>query len=162
MPPVLQRNTIAQRAANYRRIYVCDRREEQIGLTAGLWKVEMCVPETRRRDIIESGERKQRFKGESTVRIVDADIAALSNAAKRGRVRSPETQQLIDTIDSMSQGTAKAILLEPGQTGQKVRSRLAYAARIAGKRLQIVIQEDRVLFALSQRRARRQRRKAGS
>ena len=96
------------------------------------------------------------------MRIVDADIATLDNAAKRGRVRSPETQQLVDTIDSMTQGTAKAILLEPGQTGQKIRSRLAYAARIAGKRLQIVIQEDRVLFALSRRLARRRRKQADS
>ena len=96
------------------------------------------------------------------MRIVDAGIEALENAARRGRVRSPETQQLVDTIDSLTRGTAKAILLEPGQTAQKVRSRLAYAARIAGKRLQIVVQEDRVLFALSRRRARRRRRSAGA
>ena len=96
------------------------------------------------------------------MRIVDADIATLNNAAKRGRVRSPETQQLVDAIDSMTQGTAKAILLEPGQTGQKIRSRLAYAARIAGKRLQIVVQEERVLFALSTRRVRRRRGQADS
>jgi len=114
------------------------------------------------RAIIEFGEQQDRFRGEMIVRIVDADIDALKNAARRGRVRSPETQQLVDTIDSMTEGTAKAILLEPGQTGQKVRSRLAYAARIAGKRLQIVVQEDRVLFALSSRRARRRRRKAGN
>ena len=60
----------------------------------------------------------------------------------------------------MTQGMAKAILLEAGQTGQKIRSRLTYAARIAGKRLQIVVQEDRVLFALSRRRIRRRRGKA--
>ena len=114
------------------------------------------------RAIIGFGERRDRFRGEMIVRIVDADIDALKNAARRGRVRSPETQQLVDTIDSMTEGTAKAILLEPGQTGLKVRSRLAYAARIAGKRLQIVVQEDRVLFAVSSRRARRRRRKAGN
>ena len=96
------------------------------------------------------------------MRIVDVDIEALNNAARRGRVRSPETQQLIDTIESMTPGTAKAIMLEGGQTGQKVRSRLTYAARIAEKRLQVVVQEDRVLFALSQRRARPRRRTAGS
>ena len=123
---------------------------------------ETRTPWARCRAIIGFGEQQDRYKREIIVRIVDADIDALKNAARRGRVRSPETQQLVDTIDSMTEGTAKAILLEPGQTGLKVRSRLAYAARIAGKRLQIVVQEDRVLFALSSRRARRRRRKAGN
>ncbi|NQU96181.1 MAG: hypothetical protein HQ548_00870 [Chloroflexi bacterium] len=94
------------------------------------------------------------------MRIVDVGIEALNNAARRGRVRSPETQQLIDTIESMTPGAAKAIMLEAGLTGPKVRSRLTYAARIAGKRLQIVVQEDRVLFALSGRRTRRRRKTA--
>ncbi len=96
------------------------------------------------------------------MRIVDVDIEALNSAARRGRVRSPETQQLIDTIASMTPGKAKAIMLEAGQTGPKIRSRLTYAARIAGKRLQIVVQEDRVLFALSRRRVRRRRGTASS
>ncbi|MBM3957808.1 MAG: hypothetical protein FJ313_07140 [Gemmatimonadetes bacterium] len=94
------------------------------------------------------------------MRIVDVDIESLNSAARRGRVRSPETQQLVDTIDSLGPGEGKAILLEPGQTAQRARSRLAYAARIAGKRLQIVVQDDRVLFALSRRRPRRRRAKA--
>ena len=91
------------------------------------------------------------------MRIVDVDIAALKNATRRGRTRSPETQQLVDVIDALTAGAAKAIVLEGGQTGQKMRSRLNYAARIAGKRLQIVIQDDRVLFALSSRRVRRRK-----
>ncbi len=96
------------------------------------------------------------------MRIVDVDIEALNSATRRGRARSPETQQLIDTIESMKPGTAKAIMLEAGLTGPKVRSRLTYAARIAGKRLQVVVQEDRVLFALSGRKAPRRQKKAGS
>ena len=92
------------------------------------------------------------------MRIVDANIDDLKNAARRGRVRSPETQQLIDTIDALTPSNAKAIVLQADDTGARIRSRLTYAARVAGKRLQIVIQEDRVLFALSSRPARRRRR----
>ena len=44
-----------------------------------------------------------------------------------------------------------------GDTTKKLRSRLSYAARIAGKRLQIGITDDSVLFALSSRPARRRR-----
>jgi len=88
---------------------------------------------------------------------VDANIDDLKNAARRGRVRSPETQQLIDAIDALTPGIAKAIVLQPGDTGPRIRSRLTYAARVAGKRLQIVLQEDRVLFALSSRARRRRR-----
>lgn len=34
--------------------------------------------------------------------IVDADLRALQRASERGRVRSDETQQLIDAIDDLS------------------------------------------------------------
>ena len=64
----------------------------------------------------------------------------------------------IDAIDALTPGKAKAIMLLAGDTGARIRSRLTYAARVAGKRLQIVLQEDRVLFALSSRPARRRRR----
>ncbi|MEX0763117.1 MAG: hypothetical protein WD333_11875 [Dehalococcoidia bacterium] len=94
------------------------------------------------------------------MRIVDVDIKELSSASKRGRVRSPETQQLLSIIDELKPHEAKAIVLGPGDTPQKIRSRLTYAARIAGKRLQIALEKDRVLFALTNRPVRRRRRKA--
>jgi len=94
------------------------------------------------------------------MRIVDADISDFRHAARRGRARSPETQQLIDAIAALTPGTAKAVMLEPDHTGSRIRARLTYAARVAGKRLQIVMQEDRVLFALRSSRARRRRERA--
>ena len=94
--------------------------------------------------------------------IVDIDITTLRKAARRGRTRSPETVALIQAIDNLRPGQAKAIMIERGQTGGKVRSRLTYAAKAVGKRLQIAIEEDKVLFALRengrQRRLRRRRR----
>ena len=51
-------------------------------------------------------------------------------------------------IDDLTPGQAKAIVIEGGETGEKLRSRLTYAAKAGGKRLQIAIEEDRVLFAL--------------
>ncbi|MBI4219075.1 MAG: hypothetical protein HY682_02950, partial [Chloroflexi bacterium] len=56
--------------------------------------------------------------------IVDADLTALRKAAKRGRVRSAETQQLIDTIDSLDPGEAKAVVLGRGEKAEKVRARV--------------------------------------
>ena len=87
--------------------------------------------------------------------IVDADIASLRKAARRGRTRSQETITLIEAIDDLAPGRAKAIVIEEGQTGEKLRSRLTYAAKAAGKRLQIAVQEDRVLFALKEQARRR-------
>ncbi|MBI4304936.1 MAG: hypothetical protein HY678_01325 [Chloroflexi bacterium] len=89
--------------------------------------------------------------------IVDADLTALRKAAKRGRVRSAETQQLIDTIDSLDPGEAKAVVLGRNEKAEKVRARVAYAAKIVGKPLQIAIAEDRVLFALKEVKRRRGR-----
>ena len=89
------------------------------------------------------------------MQIIDIDAAEMKNAARRGRTRSPETQNLIDAIDSLTPNDAKAVVLEAGDTGPRIRSRLVYAARVSGKRLQIAIQDDRVLFGLSSRRRRR-------
>ena len=91
------------------------------------------------------------------MKIVDVDIHELNRASRRGRVRSAETQQLLTVIDALKPGEAKAIMLSAGESGQKVRSRLTYAARIARRRLQIGLEQDRVLFALSNRPARRRR-----
>jgi ribosomal protein L30E len=89
--------------------------------------------------------------------IIDADLGTLRKAAKRGRVRSAETQQLMDIIDSLEVGDAKAIVLGRNERPEKIRARVAYAAKIVGKPLQIAISEDRVLFALKEVKRRRGR-----
>ena len=89
------------------------------------------------------------------LKIVDADIKDLKKSRTRGRVRSPETIALIEAIDSLSTGKAKAIELAAGQDPAKVRARLAYAAKIAGKKLKIVVENDRVLFARGPGRPRK-------
>ena len=91
--------------------------------------------------------------------IVDVDITTLRRSARRGRARSPETIALIQAIDDLTPGKAKAIVIEGGETAEKLQSRLAYAAKAAGKRLQIAIEEDRVLFALREDSRRRRRRR---
>ena len=80
--------------------------------------------------------------------IIDTDIRALRNTRRRGRARSPETKRLIDAVESLAPGKAKAILLDPGETIPKVRSRLAYAARIAARKLRVATVGNRVVFAL--------------
>ena len=91
------------------------------------------------------------------MKIVNVDIRDLSKATRRVRARSEVTEQLVEVIGNLKSNEAKAIVLGAGDTARKLRSRLSYAARIAGKRLQIGITEDRVLFALSNRPARRRR-----
>lgn len=89
------------------------------------------------------------------MRIVDADMSALKKRRTRSRVRSTETRQLIEAIDELGPGKAKAVILEPGQEATKVRAKLTYAARIAGKKLRIVAENDRVLFARGPGRPRK-------
>ena len=89
------------------------------------------------------------------LKIVDADIKDLKKSRTRGRVRSADTIALIEAIDGLGTGKAKAIQLEPGQDAAKVRARLAYAAKIAGKKLKIVVESDRVLFARGPGRPRK-------
>ena len=61
--------------------------------------------------------------------IVDADIKDLKQSRSRGRVRSAETKALVEAIDSLTPGKAKAISLAPGQDAAKIRAReRAYAA----------------------------------
>ncbi|MFP6594435.1 MAG: hypothetical protein VB860_05580 [Dehalococcoidia bacterium] len=88
------------------------------------------------------------------MRIEEADLNTLKTAQRRGRVRSPETQELIEAIDSLVPGAAKAVVVEPGQTSQKVRARVMYAGKAAGKNLQAAISGNKVLFALKEERRR--------
>ncbi len=87
--------------------------------------------------------------------IVEADLAALKSAARRGRTRSPETQQLVEAIESLEPGKAKAVVVEGGETAAMVRARLMYVAKAVGVKLDMAVKEDRVLFALKNGRRRR-------
>ena len=89
------------------------------------------------------------------MKIVEADLAALKSAARRGRARSPETQQLVEAIESLEPGKAKAVVVEGGETAAKVRARLMYVAKAAGVKLDTAVKDDRVLFALKNGRRRR-------
>ena len=82
------------------------------------------------------------------ITIVDADMKSLRKAAARTRQRSPDTLQLIAAIESFEPGRAKQVQLETGETAQKVRAKLNYAATIADRRVSVVTGEDGVLFAL--------------
>ncbi|MDP6668077.1 MAG: hypothetical protein QF357_11900 [Dehalococcoidia bacterium] len=88
------------------------------------------------------------------MKIIDIDIKQMDTASKRGRARSDETQQLIDTITNLDRKTAKAVIIEKGDTAVKIRSRLSYAAKLAGKRLKIAIADDRVIFTIAPRKRR--------
>ena len=89
------------------------------------------------------------------MKIVDADIKDVRKSRTRGPVRSKETLDLIQAIDELGPSKAKAIVIEPGQDAKKVRAKLVYAAKIAGKKLKIVVESDRVLFARGPGRPRK-------
>ena len=64
------------------------------------------------------------------MKIEDAKIADMQRAQRRGRSRSPETTQLIDSIDTLRSGEAKAIVAGPGETTGKLRAKPMYAAKL--------------------------------
>ncbi len=82
------------------------------------------------------------------MKIVDVPIGQFRGAirSRGGRSRSAETVQLIEAIQSLGSGKAKAVALERGQDLAKVRAKLMYAAKLAGIRLRVVVEDDRVLF----------------
>jgi hypothetical protein len=82
------------------------------------------------------------------IKIVDADLNYILKARRAGRARSPETQMMLDSISELRPGQAKAIVLENRETIPAVRSRLAYAARVAGVKLRVATNRDRIMFAL--------------
>jgi len=92
----------------------------------------------------------------ATVKIIDIDIKEMETASKRGRARSADTQKLIDVINKLDRKTGKAVVIEKGVVAAKIRSRLNYAAKLACKRLKIVIREDRVMSAIAPRKRRKQ------
>ncbi len=106
--------------------------------------------------------RTPRFT-ETHMQIVDAEFGTLKSAARRGRARSAETVQLIEAIESLQPGQAKAVMVESDATPEKVRARIMYAAKAADRKLQIAVSGDRVMFALKNgRRLRSGPRRAGA
>jgi hypothetical protein len=89
------------------------------------------------------------------VKIIDIDIKEMSTATRRGRARSAETQKLINVITSLDRNTGKAVIIEKGGSTAKIRSRLTYAAKLAGKRLKIAVRDDRVMFTIAPRKRRK-------
>ena len=87
--------------------------------------------------------------------IVDIPITQLRRAYRHGRVRSPDTVQLTEAIESLGPNQAKAIIVEPGQDPAKVRAKLMYAAKIVERGLRVVVEQDRVLFARGPGRPRK-------
>lgn len=92
------------------------------------------------------------------MRIIDIGIDELDSARRRGRSRSSEMVDLISTIEKMSLNEAKAIIATDGKSVQQLRSRLLYAGRVAGKRLQIGVNEGKLIFALDPRPRKRRDR----
>jgi len=89
------------------------------------------------------------------VKIIDIDIKEMSTATRRGRSRSAETQELFNVITSLDRNTGKAVIIEKGGSTAKIRSRLTYAAKLAGKRLKIAVRDDRVMFTIAPRKRRK-------
>ena len=83
--------------------------------------------------------------------IVDADIETLRKLLRSGRARSPETLKLINAIESLKPGQAKALVLEPGDSIPALRSKLGNAARAAGVKLQTASDGSRLIFALQKK-----------
>ena len=89
------------------------------------------------------------------MKIVDADISALKRTRSRRKVRSLEIQQMVDAIDTLQTGKAKALIVEPGQDTTKLRTKLMYASKIAGRKLRVVVEGDRIFFTKGPGRPRK-------
>ncbi len=89
------------------------------------------------------------------MKIINADINQLRRSRRRSRTRSPQVQELIAAIDELGPGKAKAIVLGRGEDPAKARARLVYAAKIVGRRLRVVVEGDRILFARGPGRPRK-------
>ena len=83
-----------------------------------------------------------------SLKIENASIADLKAARKGRRSRSPETERLVAAISGLIHGSAKAVLPEGSETLPKLRARLSYASRAAGKKIRIVTGDNRLMFSL--------------
>jgi hypothetical protein len=78
--------------------------------------------------------RTHRLK-ETAMQIIDIDIRDMERARRRTRSRSSETVQLVEAIESLGKGEALGSAVTDDLPEKKLRSRLAYAAKLAGRRL---------------------------
>ena len=82
------------------------------------------------------------------MKIVDATLADMKSAPRGRRRRSPETQALVEAISALKPGQVKALIPDSGETVKKLRPRISYAARVAGKKVRIAADENKVMFTL--------------
>ena len=82
------------------------------------------------------------------MKIVEASLSDMKSAPRGRRQRSPETQKLIDTIAQLKPGQARALMPEGDETVKKLRPRVSYAARAAGRKVRIVVDDTKVMFTL--------------
>ena len=82
------------------------------------------------------------------MKIVEASLSEMKSAPRGRRQRSPETQKLIDTILELKPGQARALMPEGSETVKRLRPRVSYAARVAGRKVRIVADDTRVMFTL--------------
>ena len=90
--------------------------------------------------------------------ITDVSLNDMQSAARRTRVRSPEVQQLVDAVEALKPGAAKAVTLPEGMTAAKARTKLTRAAQIAGVKLRTTVGDDgRLYFTLRSEKGSRTR-----
>ncbi len=82
------------------------------------------------------------------MKIVEATLADMRNTPRGRRQRSPETQKLIDSITQLKQGQVMALVPEGNETIKKLRPRISYAARVAGRKVRIAADNDKVMYTL--------------
>lgn len=82
------------------------------------------------------------------MKIVEASLTDMKSAPRGRRQRSPETQKLIDTITELKPGQVKAIMPEGNETVKRLRPRVSYASRVAGRKVRIVADDTKVMFTL--------------
>ena len=82
------------------------------------------------------------------MKIVEASLSDMKSIPRGRRQRSPETQKLIDTIAGLKPGQVRALVPEGNETVKRLRPRISYAARVAGRKVRIAADEERVMFTL--------------
>jgi hypothetical protein len=96
------------------------------------------------------------------MKIVEARLSDMTSTQRERRQRSPETQKLIDTILELKSGQARALMPEGDETVKKLRPRISYAARVAGRKVRIVADKNKVMFTLRSGSRNGSRNKTGA
>ena len=85
-----------------------------------------------------------------------------TNRKYRIASRSPEMIALVDALSKMSVGDARAVSYAEGRGSNNVKVQVQKAAKLVGKNVSVVIDEDqhRIMFSVMDRPARRRRVRA--